>query len=132
MNTDSITQLLVELHGRLTGREPPIGLSDAIDQARADCDLGADEDVPGWMTQMFRAVLNQTPTGQVRFPRVGTDAASFLDEMAELLGWEYDNSGEDIAIEFAPLEVSAFISNESLDEDGRHCSSYKVVRCRDE
>jgi hypothetical protein len=134
MNLDTqptLTDLIVELYQRATGRPPTESIIDTIFQYRWDCDLEDDAKVPAWLTDMLRAALQGRETGVVRFEQIGSDVSSFLFDASEMVpGWKHDDHGEAIEIALPLLGVHIHLSRESRNDSGAHCSSYNVTRTR--
>ena len=129
MESQSLTDQLTELYRRLNGCAPEAGTVDAIRQAQQD--NGLLEAAPSWLTDSLSAVLDGRTTDSVLFPSVGSDAGSFLIEVADLVpGWEHDDQGEYTRIQFPAIGAQILISNEALTPEGKGSSSYSVQRMR--
>jgi hypothetical protein len=127
MEPQSLTDQLVELYRRLNQRAPEAETAGAIRQSQED--NGLLEAAPVWLTDALAAVLAGRTTGPVLFPSVGSDAGSFLMEVADLIpGWEHDDQGEYIRMRFPALGTEILIINEALTPEGKGCSSYSVQR----
>lgn len=127
MESQRLTDQLVELYRRLNDRAPEAETVDAIRQAQED--NGLLESAPSWLTDSLSAVLDGRTTGPLLFPSVGSDAGSFLMEVADLIpGWEHDDQGEYIRMRFPAIGAQIVISNEALTPEGKGSSSYSVQR----
>src|SRR3954465_3086731 len=122
-----LTELLVELYRRLHHRDPEPGVVEAIRQVCEDNGL-VDDQVPTWLMDMFDAVLAGREVKRALFPKIGSDISSFFLESAPRIpGWQHDEQGESVVMEFPAIHVRVRLSREALSPEGRACASYSVL-----
>ncbi|MFN3151711.1 hypothetical protein [Bremerella sp.] len=107
--------------------EPGDETEKVIGEILDDYGLEQSENVPEWFLTLLDGLLAREPM-TLEFKRVGSEIASVLAELEEELGWQVDDYGEGIVIDFLKMGLRVEISREhrlSNGEGGCSCSISK-------
>ena len=127
MPSPNLTELIVALYRRLHHRDPDSSVVQAIEQAREDNGLDQDDQVPSWLIDSFTAVLANHEVKNELFPQIGSDIASFFEEVASVIpGWKHHDEGEWVLMDFPAIHAQLYLSREARTPEGGSCSSYSV------
>ena len=121
----SVIAKLVAIHSANFGRCDET--ERVISEILFDYDLEDDDKMPDWFLKLVDRLLAKKEI-EFEFESVGSEIASVLAELEEELGWQVDDYGEGIVIDFLKMGLRVEISREhrlANGEGGCSCSISK-------
>lgn len=115
MEQDELRTLVIELLALVNKREPDEESIEEVDDILENNYLNDDENVPSWLTDMFRALIEERAVQPSPLTTaVGDDGSptNFLVELQDLLDMEWVEYGEYFLMQFPSIGFEAKVSAE--------------------